>query len=328
MRGLPYTLRLVAGGLFLIGVGFVLRGDTGQTQAAFSGSASNGSNLFAAAADWVAPTAGSTIIAKTAGGAGGAIKPSATYYVYANVTDAGNPASGTSTVTSDVSSVTAGQTAANLTSGSYTVNGVSFNYRSASLTAGALAPGSYAYTLAPTDVATNTRTQSGFSVTIDSTVPSASDIQIVNGGPIAGRPDIGDVITYTFSEPMDPNSILAGWTGVSQNIVVRVNNVGGSDTVTIYNSTNVTLLPFGTVNAGSTAYVTANRTFGASGTPSTMVMSGNVITVTIGTQSGAGATVAGNTTAAWTPSATATDVAANAMSTTVRNETGAADQNF
>ncbi len=51
------------------------------------------------------------------------------------------------------------------------------------------------------------------SVTLDNTVPTASDIQTANNGSIVGRAETGDTITYTFSEAMDPSSILSGWTG-------------------------------------------------------------------------------------------------------------------
>ena len=70
------------------------------------------------------------------GGVGGFIKKGGTYYVYANVTDTGNPASGVSTVNANVSAITSGSTAATLTAGTFTVDGVSYNRRSASLTAG------------------------------------------------------------------------------------------------------------------------------------------------------------------------------------------------
>ena len=73
--------------------------------------------------------------------------------------------------------------------------------------------------------------------------------------------------------------------------------------------------------------------FGATGTPSTMTMSGNSITITLGKQSAVGlgvdATTAGaNGTMSWGPSATATDRAGNAASTAAATESGAADKEF
>ena len=293
-----------------------------------STAAANGGNTITAAADFVAPSASATTIGKTTGGVTGYIRKSGTYYVYANVTDAGNPASGVSTVTADVSSITSGQTAVALSAGSFSANGVSYNRRSAALTAGSsLAAGNAAYSLTMTDSAGNSATLSGLTVTVDNTAPTASDIQTTNGGPIAGRADIGDKVTYSFSEPPEPASILAGWTGASTSVVVRLTNAT-NDTVTIFNSTNTAQLPLGSVNLGRSDYTTASITFGATGTPSTMVLSGSQVVVTLGTQSAAATTAAGTGAMIWTPSATATDLAGNAMSTTTRTETGSADRDF
>jgi hypothetical protein len=301
----------------------------GAAFAVWTKSAPVGSNSFSTKADWEAPSASESVTAKTVGYSPGYIKQGGTYYVYANIADGGNPASGVSTATVDVSTIDSGQTAVALASGSFSVGGVAYNRRTASLTANAsITAGTYSYTISMTDVAGNARLQTGFSVVVDNTVPAASDIQTANGGAIVGRADQGDTITYTYSEPIDPNSILAGWTGVAQNVVVRLNQVTGNDTVTIYNSTNSTQLPFGTVQLGRSDYTSTSRTFGATGTASTMVMSGNAITLMLGTQSGAATTAAGTGTMNWTPSATAQDRAGNACSTTAKTETGTADKEF
>ena len=302
----------------------------GAAFAVWTNSAPVDANSFSTKADWEAPTVSTSVIAKTVGYTPGYIKQGGTYYVYANITDGGNPPSGVSTATADVSAITLAQTAVALASGSFSVGGVSYNRRSASLTATAVLPaGTYNYTISMTDAAGNSRTQSGFSVVVDNTVPSATDIQTANGGAIAGRADQGDTITFTYSEPIDPNSILAGWTGASTGVVVRLNQVTSpGDTVTIYNAANTTQLPLGTIALGRTDYTSNNRTFGASGTASTMVLTGNSIIFTLGTQSGAATTAAGTGTMTWTPSASAQDRAGNACSTTARTETGTADKEF
>jgi hypothetical protein len=297
----------------------------------FTSTVANPGNSITAATDFRAPTASASAIGKTAGGIGGQIKKGGTYYVYANVSDSGNPASGVSTVTANVSSVTAGSTAVALSAGSFNLAGVSYGYRSAALTADTgLAAGSYAYSLTLTDVAGNSKTQTGFSVTVDNTLPTGSDVQTTNGGTTNGLAEAGDKVTFTFSKAIDPNSILSGWSGSSTGVVVRLTNGSGAsnDTLAIYNSTNVTQLPLGSVNLGRTDYTGASITFGASGTASTMVMSGTTLTITLGTQSAAATTAAGTGTMAWTPSASATDPAGNAVSTTAVNESGAADKDF
>ena len=290
------------------------------------------SNAFTTAADWSAPTTASSVIAKTVGYTPGYIKQGGTYYVYANVTDVGNPPVGVSTVTTNVSTITTGSTAVSLVSGSYSVGGVSYNYRSASITANvSLSAATYTYSITATDAGSRSATTNTWSVIVDNTVPTASNIQAVNGGSIAGRAEIGDTITYTFSEPIEPNSILSGWTGASTSVVLRLNDGGlGNDTVTIFNAANSSQLPLGSVSLARTDYTSlgVNITFGASGTPSTMVMSGNAIAITLGTQSTAATTASGNGTMVWTPSASATDRAGNACSTATRNEPNPNDKEF
>jgi hypothetical protein len=293
----------------------------------FTGKAPNSGNSITAAADFRAPTASATTLAKTGGGTVGQIKKGGTYYVYANVSDTGNPASGVAAVTANVSSITSGSTAVALSAGSFTAGGVGYGYRSASLTAGtSLAAGSYTYSLTATDAAGNSKTQSGYGVVVDNTAPAGTDVQTTNGG-TNGLAQAGDTISFSFSKAIDPNSILSGWSGASTNVVVRLNNAT-NDTVTIFNSTNTTQLPLGSINLGRADYTSANITFGATGTASTMVMSGNIVTVTLGTQSAAATTAAATGTMTWTPSASATDPAGNATSTTAVTESGTADKEF
>jgi hypothetical protein len=280
-------------------------------------------------ADTTPPAVSSTVISKTTPYLPGYIRQGGTYYVYANVADAGCAPSGIATVTANVSTITTGATAVALVMGSYTVGGVTYNYRSASRTANAaLAAGAKAYTITSTDNATNSQTQTGYSVTVDNTRPTGSTVQTANGGATAGKPEAGDRATLTFSEAIDPETVLAGWTGASTSVVVRIANNGGGDLLTIRNAANTAQLPLGSVNLIGTAYVTATRDFGATGTASTMVLSGDTITITLGTPSGATGTQATTGTMTWTPTATVTDRAGNTCMTTVANETGAADFEF
>lgn len=297
----------------------------------FTASTSSAGNSITAASDFRAPTIGASVLTKTTGGTVGQIKKGGTYYVYANVGDTGNPASGVSTVTANVSTITSGTTAAGLSAGSFTAGGVSYGYRSASLTAGSsLAAGSYPYSLTATDAAGNSKAQSGYSVVVDNTVPAGTDVQTVNGGSTNGLAEAGDRITFSFSKAIDPNSILSGWSGSATSVVLRLNNGAGSnnDTVTVYNAANSTQLPLGSVNLGRTDYTGASITFGATGTASSMATSGNTITVTLGTQSAAATTAAGTGTMSWTPSASATDPAGNGTATTAVTESGTADTDF
>ncbi|HET6830009.1 MAG TPA: fibronectin type III domain-containing protein [Solirubrobacterales bacterium] len=275
------------------------------------------------------PQVTASVTAKSAGGRAGKIRQGGTYRVYANVTGSGNPPAGLASLTADVNAITTGQTAAALTNGSYYAGGQSYNYRSAQLTANvSLSAGSKPYTVKLTD-AGGTVTTSSYSVIVDNTKPTAVDVQATNafGGTI-GRAEPGDVLTLTYSEDIEPISILAGWNGSSTNVVVRLNNGALADTVQVWNAANSAQLPYGTVDLKALDYTLANRTFGLTGTPSTMVMSSNAVTITLGTASGATTTALLPSAMTWTPSATATDEAGNAAATTAVTESGASDKNF
>ena len=304
-------------------------GSTAQGTTTFTVTATDGAgNTTTPAAtnvivDNTAPTVTSVSVYKAAGGSAGYIRQAGTYYVYANVSDSGGGA--LQTITADASSLTTGQTTIAMTAGSYTVGSSTFNYRTALQTASnPLTAGTTTVSVTATDTGGNS-TQTSSAVTVDNTAPAASDIQTTNvGGGTTGRAEAGDTIVYTFTEPIEPVSILAAWTGGSTNVTVRLNNNGVSDNVTIYNAANTTQLPLGTITLNRTDYTTGSRTF----TGSTMVMSGSTITITLGTPSAATTTAAATATMSWTPSATATDLAGNACSTAARPEGGTADKDF
>ena len=314
------------------------------TFAAFASRAENGGNSVVAAADFRAPQVTAVALGKSAGGSPGFVKQGGGYFVYANVAaDTGNPASGIAAVNANVAAVTAGASAMTLTAGSFSAGGVSYGYRSATLTADAvLAEGTKAFTVTATDNAANAAGLGG-SVTVDDTAPKAADVQTTNAG-TNGLVEQNDALVLSFSEPAEPESILAGWTGAATNVVVRVADNGllglpaGNDSVQIYDAANTTVLPLGTIDLGRSDYVAGllggNVRFGASGTPSTMSLSGSVLTVVLGTYNAtiiidpARGTAAGTGAAVWTPTATPYDRAANAMSTAPATESGAADKEF
>ena len=311
---------------------------------AFSSRAENPGNVITAANDFRAPQVTAVAVGKSAGGATGFVKQGGSYFVYANVAaDTGNPASGIAGVKADVGALTAGATAVELTAGAFTAGGVSYGYRSAALSAGTpIAEGARGFTVSATDNAGNSAGLGG-AVTVDNTAPKASDVQTANGGS-NGLAEQGDSVTLTFSEPVEPGSILAGWSGSATSVVVRIADNSllglglGNDVVQVFNAANTTALPLGKVDLGRTDYATGlvggSIKFGASGTASTMTMSGSTVTIVLGTYEGEGllgsnrAAAAGSGTMTWTPTATPYDRAANAMSTTAVGESGAADRDF
>ena len=308
------------------------------TLSAFNASLTTPSNSFTAAADWTAPTVSVADIGRTGAYETGVIKKGASYYVYANAVDTGNPASGIASITADVSSVTPGKTAVALTAGTYNVGGVAYNYRSASLAAeGNLGSGSHTFTIAATDAAANASTQS-FATIVDNTAPTAVDVQSsnVNGGTV-GHLDQGDRLTLTYSSIMDPYSILSGWTGAATNVQVALVDGGGStsDSIYVYTTAETPVqIPVGTVELGSGRYLSLGAghyiAYGApgTGTPSTMKREGANIVITLGSPNGSSLTSTTREDMSWSPSTAATDIAGNAVSAGKAKQSGTAHVNF
>ena len=193
------------------------------------------------------------------------------------------------------------------------------------------ADGSYTVKAYATDSAGNV-TSATSTFTRDTTGPTGTDVQTTNkAGGTAGKAEQGDTITFTFSEAINPGSILSGWNGSSTPVWVRITDGGvGNDTVTIRDSGNANQLPLGSVNLGRIDYVTATSDFGGAGVNAgAMVMSGNTITITLGKAPTSGVLLAVSTGAmVWTPSTTAIDLSGNACSTTNATETGTSDTDF
>jgi hypothetical protein len=310
----------------------------GGTLSAYTASAVTASSTFTGIPDWTAPATGAAVIGRSTAYDTGDIAQGTTYYVYANVGDTGNPASGIASITANVASITSGSTAVALTAGSYSGGGTAYGYRSAALTApSSLSAGSRSFTITATDKAANAATQS-FTTVVDDTAPTAVDVQSTNvSGGTVGHLDLGDTLTLTFSGVMDPYSILAGWTGAATAVQVALVDGGGttSDYLVVYNTAaSPVQIPLGTIYLDSPNYLktgTGNYvTFGAtgSGTASTITRSGGAITVALGTPSAATST---NSTAAamsWTPSTAATDIAGNPVTATAATQSGTVHANF
>lgn len=316
-------------GALLALAALVLGAGTGRTLAAFSATTTSASNGFSAAADLVAPQMDALVIGKAAGGLSGALKAGGSYHVYARVSDP-SPSSGIAAVSADVSAITPGASALTLVAGSYQAGGVSYNYRSAASTASAeLTDGTAGFSVTAADSAGNQSTAGG-SVVVDNTPPGALDVQTTNGG-TAGTPDENDTITFTFSEAVDPSTVLAGWNGAATNVVVQISDgLLGNDTLSVLGPAGVGSVNLGSVNLGRADYVTLTATFGLVGNASRMSLSGSNVTIVLGTPSGLGGLglALGTGTMSWSPSTAVTDAAGNACSAAAATERGGADKDF
>lgn len=260
-------------------------------------------------ADFLAPSASASTIAKTEGGIDGYIRASGTYYVYANVTDPGSSASGIASVRANVSAITSGQTAVTLSSGSYTVDGVAYNYRSAQLTASSsVSSGAKPYSLALADVDGNSRSQS-FSVTVDNTALSGADFATANtSGGTAGKAEQGDTVSVAFNKSVDPNSIVSGWNGSgAKAVTVSIADTSSNDTLSLSGATIGTVRLQGDyTNSGKTTTFTA----------SSLTVSDATVTIVLGADSAGNArTESTKNKPEWTPSSSLYDFAGDACST-------------
>jgi hypothetical protein len=156
--------------------------------------------------------------------------------------------------------------------------------------------------------------------TVDRTAPTASDVQAGNGGTV-GTLDAGDTLTFMFSEPMLPASIMSGWDGSATPVTVRVTEAGAADKLEIYDAANTTRT---NVTAAATPlnldadYVASTATYNG-----TMQRAGNNIVITFGTlTAGTRRTGAKKGKMVWTPSTSATDMAGNAVTGGSVNESG------
>lgn len=144
--------------------------------------------------------------------------------------------------------------------------------------------------------------------------------------PKDGTPNSGDQIIFTYSAPMNPGSILAGWNGITTPAVtVNFAHAMGSSGPDVMTVSGVNL---GSVNLGG-QYVKngSGKSYTVAGTIS-MSGGGTIVTIKLTGTGSPGTNVNQNTgsfTMVWTPSASATDTSNNPCLTTPVSEASAAE---
>ncbi|HSR95140.1 MAG TPA: hypothetical protein VLK56_09780 [Solirubrobacterales bacterium] len=292
------ALSLAAVAACVLAVGFSAASFTATTQ---------NPQAVSAIADWVAPTAEASTVAMSEGGFAGYVKAGATYYVYAKVTDSGNPPSGIASVKANVNSITSGQTAVPLVAGSYSVAGTAYNYRSAQLTAGSSVSGSKSYSLSLADFAGNPGSQS-FSATVFKGSFEASHVETGNvSGGTAGKAEKGDTVSFEFNRPPDPSSIVSNWDGSgTKSVTVSIAENGSNDSLTVSGAT------LGSVALGGD--FTEEKTTAVTFAGSTLSLEGSEVEIVLGAGSGGAQTNTGKTKLVWTPVTSIRDVVGDACS--------------
>ncbi|MBN2113924.1 MAG: hypothetical protein JW785_07350 [Acidimicrobiia bacterium] len=153
----------VALAVLALGVGSQV---AGQTEAAFRSAAGAAGSSFVAAPDFVAPTVVRTRVADPSNPPSYQVRQCRFYQAYAEVTDSGNPASGVTAVSANLSALSGGAGAEALSAGAFSLDGVSYGFLSRPLLATA-DPGTYDYSLTSTDQAANARVETGLGALVE-----------------------------------------------------------------------------------------------------------------------------------------------------------------
>jgi chitinase len=163
---------------------------------------------------------------------------------------------------------------------------------------------------------------------VDNAAPTGTDVQVANGTGVAHKMDAGDTLTFSWSETIAPASILAGWDGSATAVTVRVTDAGNADRLAIYDAPNTTRLRITSPAQGLQLQADRAGTGGATFS-ATAVQSGARVTITLGALlSGTAKTATKASAMLWTPSALASDLAGNAVSSAVVSETSPAGKDF
>jgi hypothetical protein len=195
---------------------------------------------------------------------------------------------------------------------------------SCSWTTSGTSDGQYGLRALAADKAGNTTVASNAPLTaiVENTRPAASSITTTNAaGGTRGVAGTGDTVTFTYTQQINPASILSGWSGASTAVQVHI-STGRSASLTVWKSSGSAELPvtnplaLGGTYAGSSAAV-----FSA-----TMVQNGASITLTLGslTSGSVSSTPVVGGTLKWTPSSSATNMAGRTCTTTSVSAAGPA----
>jgi Bacterial Ig domain len=191
----------------------------------------------------------------------------------------------------------------------------------------AVAVGNYDLRARTTDNAGRTATSAIVGSRAVDRVPRGTDIQGTNGGSIAGRLESGDTVRFTYSEPISPASILAGWNGASKPIRVTLANATGADTMDFLDAAGTTRLNLtgdgDDLRLGGNFITSSTAVFNAN-----IVTSGNLVLVTLGSPISGTMNTASQGTMTWGPSAAARDLVGLPVSTALVTESGTADRDF
>ena len=162
------------------------------------------------------------------------------------------------------------------------------------------ANGQYDLRVLTTDRAGNTFTSASSLAEVQNGAPTATAVQLLDNGGVAGRAEQGDQIVVTFSQTLRVSTMCSLWSGdFSDQLLASPGDVtvtladggAGNDTLTIASA--ACTFHFGSINLGSTGYATAGSvTFsGSTAADASSVAwdaSTRTLTATLGRRGGAG----------------------------------------
>jgi hypothetical protein len=202
----------------------------------------------------------------------------------------------------------------------------------------ALTDGFYDLRAVMLDKSGKTTTSSTIRTRIDNNPIRAYAAETANGGFIIGRLEMWDSLSLTYSERVTLGGILAGWSGSSVAVTVRLRDgalaglTGNDDTITVLQNGNAVNL--GSVNLKQN-YIQGGATadFAATMTSSTTLVNGVLATridLTMGAQvSGTTPqTASSSSVMVWTPATQVTDLDGRPVSSAPVSETGVSDRQF
>jgi len=173
---------------------------------------------------------------------------------------------------------------------------------------------------------------------VDNTLLRGADIQALNATGTAGRLDVGDILTYTFTDAVSLSTVSPGWNGSALAVSVRLRdgNILGAGSANDFVDIQRT---GGQVNLGGvnlrSDFIKNNKTAVFAGTmiASTATLNGvtvTVVRVTLGALASGGSlrTAAALVAMSWSPSSLVTDQFGNTSSSAPIAETGTLDRDF
>jgi hypothetical protein len=195
---------------------------------------------------------------------------------------------------------------------------------SASWSTTGVTDGTYDLQAVATDTLGNTSTSVVSARVVDNTAPVPQAIAATNGTGTPGKIDAGDHIVFTFSEALQPSSVMSGWSGAAgAAVVVTFTDNNNADSFRVYGGTGSTqtrLTTGGAVAAKAlvSAGVSWNGTIAASGGTYTITLTG------VGTGSASSSASTNSVALSWPATAGFLDLAGNAsLSRTVSGSTSA-----